>query len=493
MITCSRCGKSVHAGSTFCPGCGTPLTNMSRGGADTGTGPSEQPGLPAWLESLRSSEQPDGASSGDEQGFSATDFFDEGTVPAWMRPENSDISDPGNSGKYPAFRPASMPAPNTDSEFLSPGGFSASSLIDEQALPPWLQGKPAEANQSMPTNISASSLVQPDALPEWIRNMPQSQQPSGNQSSAPASNIPYPVQNNQAGMIYQAPAPQSFQAHELIDQQALPPWLGGLTNSSAPANQASQQAGPPYNYSAPAPIPPGQANLPSGIGASSLLDMNSLPAWLRESEQGQGQDTPPAHPGQPANSNNSGGNLTGASLIDMNSLPGWLRSSEEGHGTQQGSMGNSRPAPFGTTPRGENVRVPSRPRAEIGPYDSSEVAANVFSSMLGVASSAPYYPSGSQQGQPQMRPMPAPPPNAPGSMPQMSNDAPGMQSGFSGQGYSMGNQPGASGQQLATNRAGMQSFSPGSGQRANPNSSATKPARRGIIDTIRSWFSIKER
>ena len=502
MITCNRCGKSVHAGSAFCPGCGMSLSNMGRGGADTGTGPAEQQELPAWLESLRTNERPDGASNRGQQGFSATDFSDEGTFPAWMRPENSDISDPGNSGKYPAFRPASMPAPNTDSGFLPPTGFPASSLIDEQSLPSWLQGNRAEANQPMPTNISASSLVQPDALPEWIRNMPQSQQLSGNQPSAPASNTPFSMQNNQAGMTYQAPAPQSFQAHELIDQQGLPPWLGGQANSAAPTNQASQQPGSPYNYPAPAPIPPGQAIPPSGIGASSLLDMNSLPVWLRESEQGkgymQGQGTPPAHRGQPSNDSTSGGNLLAASLIDMNSLPGWLRSSEEGQGGQQESMGNSRSAPFGTTPHVENMRVPSRPRVEMGPYDQSEVAANVFSSMLGVASSAPYFPSPSfpsgsqqgfqgeqfqQQGQPQMRPTSAPSPNPPGSMPQMNNAAPGMQPGFSGQGYA------PAGQQFGANRAGMQSFPPGSGQRSNPNSSATKPAKRGIIDTIRSWFS----
>jgi len=446
---------------------------MSQGGADAGMGPSEQRELPAWLESLRTSER----TGGGEQGLSATDFFDEGTFPTWMRPENSDISDPGNSGKYPAFRSASMPAPNTDSEFLPPTGFSASSLIDEQSLPSWLQGKPAEANQPMPTNISASSLIQPDALPEWMRNISQSQQLPGNSSSAP-------------GMIYQAPDRQSFQANELIDQQALPPWFGGQMNSSAQPQAASQQPGSPYNYPAPAPLPPGQANPASGMSASSLLDMNSLPAWMRESEQGH--DTPQDYPARMPG-NNSGGNLAAGSLIDTNSLPGWLRSSQEGQGGPQDPVGNQRSAPFGTTPRVENMPVPSRPRVEMGPYDSNADAANVFSSMLGVASSAPYFPSpafpsGSQQrlqgeefqrqGQPQMGQMPA------GSMPQMNNAAAGMQPG-----YSMGNQAGGPGQQLAANRGGMQSFPPGSGQRSNPNSPATKPARRGIIDTIRSWFS----
>lgn len=483
-------------------------------------GSSEQPELPAWLESLRTSERPGRASNGEQPGLSATDFFDEGTFPAWMKPENSDVPDAGNSGKIPAWRPASMSAPNTDSEFLPPTGFPASSLIDEQSLPSWLQGKSVGADQPLPTNISASSLVQPDALPDWIRSMPQSQQPSGNQVPPSASKTPFPPQNNQASMNYQPPAPQPFQAHELIDQQALPPWLAGQMNSPAQPNQVGQQAEFPYNNPASAQMS-GQANPPSGIGASSLLDMNSLPAWLRESEQGQGrgyaqgQEMSPLQTGQPSNnnSNNNGGNLAAASLIDMNSLPGWLRSSGEGQGPQQEAQGNVHPAPFGTTPRVENMRVPSRPRADMGPYDQSEVAANVFSSMLGVASSAPYFPSASfpsgsqqgfqgeqfpqQQGQAQMRQMPTSSPNPSSSMFQMNNAAPGMQPGFAGQGYaqagqqgySMGNQPGGSGQQPPAYRGSAQPYPAANAQRPNTNPAGAKPARRGIIDTIRSWFT----
>jgi hypothetical protein len=234
--------------------------------------------------------------------------------------------------------------------------------------------------------------------------------------------------------------------------------------------------------------------------------MNSLPGWLRESEQGQGlprqgytqpQDMPPARPGQAFNGNTNGGNLTGASLIDMNALPNWLRSSEGGQGQQQESVGNPRPTPFGNPPRVENMRVPSRPRGEVVPYDQSEVAANVFSSMLGVASTAPYFPPqpgftpGSQQGfqGEQLGQSLMQSPNPSGSPPQMNNAMPGIQGGFTGQGYSWGNQPGGSGQQSPANRAGTQSYPAGSGQRPNANSLGAKPARRGIIETIRSWFT----
>jgi len=57
-----------------------------------------------------------------------------------------------------------------------------------------------------------------------------------------------------------------------------------------------------------------------------------------------------------------------------------------------------RQANFGVPARPENARVPSRPRSEMGPYEESEVAANVFASMLGVASAAPHLP-GQQRGQ----------------------------------------------------------------------------------------------
>jgi len=484
-----------------------PLSNMTRGGANLRTGSSEQPELPAWLESLRTSERPVGAGEPAEgqPGYSTNDFFEEGTLPSWMRPENSEMPDAGNSGKYPAWRPASLPAPNTDGEFLPPAGFAAGSLIDEQSLPSWLQEKQPGTDQPAPKNISASSLVQPEALPDWLRNMSQPQQPSGSQPPAPGNNTPFSEQNNQAGMIYPSPAAQAFSAHDLIDQQALPPWLAGQANPPAQANQSSQQAGFPYN---PVPPPmPGPSNPPSGIGASSLLDMNSLPGWLRESEQGQGhprqgytqpQDMPPTRPGQAFNDNINGGNLTGASLIDMNALPNWLRSSEESQGQQQESVGNPHPTPFGNPPRVENMRVPSRPRGEVVPYDQSEVAANVFSSMLGVASTAPYFPSqpGSQQGlqgeqfqQQQLGQSLMQSPNPSGSLSQMNNAMPGIQGGFPGQGYSRGNQPGGSGQQSPANRAGTQSYPAGSGQRSNANSSGAKPARRGIIETIRSWFT----
>src|SRR5205085_5632682 len=95
---------------------------------------------------------------------------------------------------------------------------------------------------------------------------------------------------------------------------------------------------------------------------------------------------------------NAGSPLAAASLIDMNALPDWLRAPERpANAGNMGNVGNQgvRFNPFAPpqAPRGENMRVPSRPRGEMAPHEQSEVAANVFSSMLGVASTAPSFSS----------------------------------------------------------------------------------------------------
>jgi hypothetical protein len=153
-------------------------------------------------------------------------------------------------------------------------------------------------------------------------------------------------------------------ARDLIDQQALPSWM-------------TQQSGTP-----PFPAAKNEASGQSGLAASSLLDADALPSWMRESGQEQRSTSQPRSStsvpqGQP------GQGMPASSLMDMNAMPEWLRAVGEQHpggmGSQSGQLGNY-PQPM----RAENMRVPSRPRGEANPNESSEVAANVFASMLGV-------------------------------------------------------------------------------------------------------------
>jgi hypothetical protein len=494
VIICNRCGKLVRSDLVNCQNCGVPLPSTNRGGTDLRKSAHEQPELPAWLESLRANERP--ASTASEQAFfSSADLIDEGALPSWMRPESAEMMEKSNTGKYPVWRPASITGPNTDDGMIPPRGFAASSLIDEQSLPSWVQGnqEPGQSptGSSFPTpdaqrNFSAASLIQPDDLPEWMKS--SSQLPQG---AAPVSNAWGELQSPayQAGVEPITPS-QGITGNELIDPQALP-------------YRMSDQPGQQVSFFPGAASTGGQQSL----SASSLLDVNSLPSWLREGEQAQGrahqmpvnyQSSPTGQPGQ-IDIGSSG--LTGASLIDMNAIPDWLRSSEA---QQQGGIspaGNARPAPYGT-PRIESARVPSRPRGEMAPQGQSEVAANVFSSMLGVASSTPYYPStGSQASVPSSMPpsqqgfqgnvgvtgYATPDNNAgltyQGSMPigqSGAQQAPGYTPGA----YSGGYQPGMS-QPLPGYDASMSMHN----QRSNTSSPASKPTRRGIIETIRSWFS----
>ncbi|HYA98979.1 MAG TPA: hypothetical protein VED37_02050 [Ktedonobacteraceae bacterium] len=468
MITCKRCGELVQVGLANCQRCGMPLFSDNQRMIEPKNdfqGPSE---LPTWLESLRVNERSNSPVS-DQSHFSMSDLIDEGALPSWLRPENAEMMEKGNSGKYPAWRPASMSAPQTDEGNIPPGGFPARSLIDEQSLPSWVHTStgPMPVTPDSQRNFSAASLIQPDVLPDWMKSLPQSPQPF-----VPQSNV----------------------------------W----GEAQSPASHVHLNANTPDPaHNSPNLHPPSFQNQHSGLNASSLLDSNSLPTWLREENHmqtfGSGQS------GQ-ASTGNSG--LAGSSLIDTNAVPGWLRAYDDQQQTNIQSMGNMQPHPSGTSPRVENVRVPSRPRAEIVPQEQSEVAANVFSSVLGVASSAPYFPStgtGSQwqapaqevkvpsQGLPNAQPLP------PAGM---QWNAPVQPAGIPGvppaQGYSPAIYQG--GQQVVqpagenVNYLGMpqqQPMGPGTGmpmgtsmgdQQSHTNISGSKPVKRGFLDTIRSWF-----
>lgn len=499
--------------------------------------------LPAWLESLRSQERPmssnNGPSNSGSSPFNAANLIDEGTLPIWMRPERG-----GDNSPIPPIRSASFSAPNTDESSFA-RGISAGSLIDENALPSWMrQGQnDVKGVPSTPQrDVSASSLVEPDSLPDWMRNA----QPQGEQGQVQA-----PMQSRPQQQAPQMPAPSSlpaagqpatppalahgFSAHDLVDPQALPSWMMPQSGHEATSGTFSQQTA--------------SSTAQQSMSAASLVDPNALPSWMRESNQGQsaqvqqGQNAatsaswqmpqqnipqsgpvwqPPAN--QQADQSMSqptpNGFLAAPSLIDPNALPAWLRPAN----------GPAAPGAYGP-PRAENVRVPSRPRGEQGPQEGSEVAANVFASMLGVASAAPNFPApqGLQSGP--ISPMPQAPttpqtPGMPNAQPSMSASMAPAGSGQYGS-YAMNNatqttpygpqsmnntqnaaprgypgnipagmnampQPGMPQPMMPQPMMGVQQMPSGmtgnammGEQSANANG---KAAKHGILETIRSWF-----
>ena len=428
MITCDSCGKPNPADMSNCQYCRAPLTGQSRGKTNA------QEQIPAWLESLKASERPTPPAHSQDS-FSVADLVDSNALPGWMRPDSAELAGNGDSNKYPALRPAGTAGPNTDSAGtgVTPGSLSAGSLIDSASLPSWM--RPAPAGQ--PDAISASSLVEPESLPGWLTE----------QASMPPR-PPQPSQSLQPPQTWQAGQQPPFQ------QPAPPAQL-------SPTSRSTWQG--PTNHQGGGDRPD------SGIAGSSLLDMQALPQWLREEGQSSQQST-----GQ-------GGGLSASSLIDMNGLPDWLRTADQV--PQSG---------YGAPPRAESMRVPSRPRPEMGPPEQSEVAANVFSSMLGVASISPSYPAS---------PMPVTQQSfqAPGQIPQFPSAAgnpyvqPGMPSSSQGNvpnAFPGGSQPGYPGTAYGPAPAWPQGQFQETRTSGTPETTGAKTARRGFLETIRGWFHL---
>ncbi len=624
VITCNRCGTNNPAGTIHCQRCGILLTQMGANGGNL-----EQPALPAWLESLRSdmgeagssgnagstpftSENQSNSDFGDRNNnrhplsgqlgdsstksdnqyqqseqespppiFHASDLIDDNALPSWLRSvgekgaaAQAPINNPETPQAQHTLRPASYAAPNTDESFFTGqenmnSGIAANSLVDEQALPPWMRQDQEAAPHDGQRPISAASLIQADAMPDWMKNMQGPPAYSG--PSTPSSAFPQQVPGMPPSTDpFQAPqaAGQNLSAHDLIDPQSLPNWM----------KQQAGQGGP--------------------LPASSLIDQSALPQWMREESQRppaasaftpapQGQQAPQAPPmnvGWQGNNGQIPSNpqhpIPASSFIDMNSLPPWLRQNEGGQspmpqGSNQsgpsGQIGQQRPA-YPVPPRSENMRVPSRPRSEMAPNEGSEVAANVFASMLGVASTTPNFPptpqgypgqQGPQGSPPTMPPMGNPqqaippygnmgnmqsaqPAQGPANMPQQQPPQPpsgymqeayqGGNSGMQGPGnspmgtppapsmypagnyspgnapsgnypagnYPMGNPPLMPPPNMGNQQPGMQNFGPnqyqyppnaanmgnqGRSAMGNEQSPNAKPAKRNLFEAIRSWLS----
>ncbi|GCF09352.1 hypothetical protein [Dictyobacter arantiisoli] len=428
MIKCNRCGKMTPAGA-FCQSCGTPLAGMSENGSAAKAGYQDQPELPAWLESLRAGERP-APPTNNSVSFSPADLIEEGSLPNWMRAERGDQRDNTSANPATSARPASFSDQVYSGDAAAPTSIPAQSLVDENSLPSWMkEGKQAANNtpvDSEPGNLSAASLVQPDSLPDWMKTL---QQPSGIRPGV----VPAPVNTNTNSAPQQvtpsaplASPPVSslsngLAARDLIDQESLPSWMQSQNEQSS--NTGSMQ---PAQTGQGVPLV-GQ----TGFSASSLLEVDAIPQWLREGGQNSGQypkltaNAAPAQntgwpgmgqaaPAWPAGANTgqppmqtppvnaappqAGGPFAASSLIDANALPSWLRDQQAGMSAPQpGMTPGGRPAASPIPPRGENIRVPSRPRGEANPTESSELAANVFASMLGVASAVPNYPDAQQE------------------------------------------------------------------------------------------------
>jgi len=485
--------------------------------AQSGAGPEEQAfpasglaagslideqSLPSWMRTPQEGAQPTAG-----QGLAAHSLVDQQALPPWIK----ELSQSGEMQAVPPMPTPSArlgeqqyglppqapvtppaisrvaPVPQTPpAQSYTPGqSFSAGDLIDQRSLPDWMKGAqgPGQQPQSKPVptgpGFSAGDLIDQRSLPDWMKG---AQGPGQQPQSRPV------------------PTGPGFSAGDLIDQRSLPKWMqeqqgqekaDPISARGVPVNGSGQMMG----------MGQGTAGA-EGMPASTLLDMDSLPSWMREGEQGSGLGM------------SAPGGMSAGSLIDKSALPQWMREGEEG----QLGVGGAQSASASGYTRSDGIRVPGRPRAEVNVQEQSEAAANVFSSMLGVSASTPVMPGqasasnlGVVQGQ-QVVPPQVSPPVMPGwQAPASSPTGQGMQAQ---EWRSSGRMPSAGVSSMASptytpgGQAGVQApaqrgepqpyagftpndraaLAPGIGSTSSGNAQVSDTKKKGFFDAIREFF-----
>ena len=157
---------------------------------------------------------------------------------------------------------------------------------------PFNSGSTPLAPQS---GFSARDLIDPQSLPSWMAQQGGQVGPQGNQPPAMSNRGTPPPQSNATNAPFNSgstsSAPQGgfssgFSARDLIDPQSLPAWMAQQSGQGSPQSQTTPRDLPGAAFTGPG-MPPPQPAAGQTFSASSLLDMNSLPAWMRESAQGQ--------------------------------------------------------------------------------------------------------------------------------------------------------------------------------------------------------------
>src|SRR5205809_7497091 len=109
----------MQAGLATCQRCGMPLYSINQREMVPHKDFHGQTELPTWLESLRVDERSTPPVS-DQSNFSMSDLIAEDALSSWMRQENDEMKEKENSDKYPAWRPASIMALQTDDRTIPP-------------------------------------------------------------------------------------------------------------------------------------------------------------------------------------------------------------------------------------------------------------------------------------------------------------------------------------------------------------------------------------
>jgi hypothetical protein len=291
----------------------------------------DESALPEWLKSGAAGQSPDLPMASPQVPYGQVDYGAAGS--------GAQLGPISGSGNPAAPAATAFPSIEYAGSYQAPpppdSGLPGTSLIDTNALPQWLSGRPGGPSQvnygrDQARGIPGSSLVDENALPQWLRNehpAPPNQAASG------------PWNGSQAG------------------NQSMPSWLNQgyadarTSRMESPHPQSSAWTGYPTPMSAGQPVTGAESYLPGTLAAGEFVDEAALPEWLR-SQSGIPGMAPPsgtqsaAQPKFSASSSahiapnlqeasllangSAAGTFSASDLIDPSALPDWVRGSEAG-------------------------------------------------------------------------------------------------------------------------------------------------------------------
>ncbi len=337
VITCPNCGAPVNPQAQMCPRCQAqllPPAMPTPAGYPYGGSLETTDNMPEWVRVVQGqaySQQPQphapsAAAPGSRnaalgyaqvppqqpQGsLSLSEMINEENLPEWLRGAADAPDAPaippaprtvGNGAGYAGNNPASgysayavdprptgnMATPSVSYPYPAPPsgspGASASSLLDESALPDWLRQSGANG-----ANGQQGGATPPQ--PQPIQPVQSPQGMATGYSDAQGQMFPQPEPSSafprldQRAYGQQAPQPDhqmgmggGIAAQSLLDQRALPGWLGGEGAAPYTPQQSERVAG-------------------MGMPANSLVDEHALPQWLRNEPATPSQRVPAVQPG----------------------------------------------------------------------------------------------------------------------------------------------------------------------------------------------------
>lgn len=285
VMPCPRCGYPCQAGTAYCPSCQLQLVP----GAARPAGDDQ---MPDWVRTMQAGQSSRGSMPApDGVGFSARSLMNDDALPQWLREAGAGAG--GGAEQAPPQQ--GYPAPGYGAPGAGMGGIGGA---------PWGQQAGQQGawyGQPPAQNGAAQRLFDESNLPEWLIQPGANGSPPQRYDAYPTARQPAPY-GGYGGQ--QPPAPNGYNGYN-------PP-------AASPSNAfpGIEQAGA---------YPPA----PSGaLSGNSLIDGGALPGWMR------GDPTPAR--GDPAAAYRDAGGMRGSSLIDGNALPAWLRNQPDaGAGSPQ--------------------------------------------------------------------------------------------------------------------------------------------------------------